>query len=46
MTGEPTHTALKERTAPELKFSSEHVHQLSLLSTLFSLLHSATNEEQ
>ena len=29
MTGEPTHTASKERMAPELMFSSERVRQLS-----------------
>ena len=29
MTGEPTHTASKERMAPELMYSSERVPQLS-----------------
>ena len=29
MTGEPVHTASKERMAPELMFSSEHALQLS-----------------
>ena len=29
MTGKPTHTASKERMAPELIFSSEHAPQLS-----------------
>ena len=29
MTGEPTHTASKERMAPQLMFSSEHAPQLS-----------------
>ena len=33
MTGEPTHTASKERMAPELMFSSEHAPQLSQTSS-------------
>ena len=58
MTGEPTHTASKERMAPELMFLSEwHTPQLSntalkcsghyaSLSAMFSPLHSATDEKQ
>ena len=54
MTGEPVHTASKERMAPQLMLSSECVSQLSItdskvkcdhyvsLSALFSPLHSAT----
>ena len=30
MTGEPTHTASKERMTPEVMFSTEHVPQLSI----------------
>ena len=56
MTGEPLHTTSKERMAPELMFSSEHVPQLSItkqmkwlyfasFSAVFSPLHSITSKE-
>ena len=53
MTGEPTHTASKERTVPELLFSSEHVPQLSNtalkvqwpLRFTFSYVHPITQTE-
>ena len=54
MNGRPAHTSSKEKMAPELMFLSEHVPQLSIiengqydsLTGMFSLLNSATNEEQ
>ena len=54
MTGEPTHTSSKERMAPELMFSFEHMPQLSIIDSkvkwslhfLFSACYSVTNEEQ
>ena len=56
MTGEPTHTASKQRMVPELMFSSECAPQLSKtaqkcsghyasLSAMFSPLHSATDKK-
>ena len=50
MTGEPAHTASKERRVPELMFSSEYVPQLSITDSksevaitlhLFSAHHTA-----
>ena len=57
MTGDPAHTASKEIRVPKLMFLYEHMPQLPItdskvndhyasLSAMFSLLHSATNEEQ
>ena len=48
ITGEPVHTASKERMAPKLMFSCECAHQLSITdskvkSAMFSPLHSATD---
>ena len=56
MAGELTHTTSKERMVPELMFLFEQMPQLSItdpkmtialcFSVMFSLLYSATNEEQ
>ena len=54
MTGEPAHTASKERMVPEVMFSTEHMSQISitdskvkwLLCFAFSILRSTTNKEQ
>ena len=53
MTGEPTLTTSKERMAPELIFSSEHVPQLSItdskvkwpLHFAFSYVQPVSNDE-
>ena len=56
MTGEPAHTAPKERMVPDLMFSPELMPKLLItekkrsdcyatFSAIFSLLHSNTNEE-
>ena len=58
MTGEPVHTVSKERMEPEVMFLTECATQISitdskvkcphytLLSAMFSPLHSTTNDEQ